>query len=172
MPTYLPIGKFVASHGVHGDLILQHTLGKRSNLSGVQALFVEQQKDQFLPWFIERAQPRSESETLVKLEGIDTKEKAQPLARRAVWLSEADFNKQVARSAPVKLLGYHIWEGDRDLGEILELIEQPHQLIGRLEIEGKEVLIPLHADSLEKVDHKKRIVYVTLPEGLLDLYLA
>jgi len=94
------------------------------------------------------------------------------LARKAVWLTEADFKKQAARTAPVNLLGYHIYENDKQLGEILELIEQPHQLLCRLQIENKDVFIPLHEESLEKVDHKKRIVHVTLPEGLLDIYLS
>jgi 16S rRNA processing protein RimM len=172
MSVYLPIGKFIASHGLNGDLLLTHTLGKRSNLPGVKALFVEEKKGQFLPWFIEKAQARTEEEILIKLEGIDSKEKAQKLIRRAVWLGEVDFEKQVSRSAPVKLLGYHIQEEDRDLGEILELIEQPHQLLCRLQIDEKDVFIPLHEESLERIDHKKRIVYVTLPEGLLDIYLS
>jgi len=32
----------------------------------------------------------------------------------------------------------------RTLGIILEVVEQPHQLLCRLEIKGKEVLIPLN----------------------------
>lgn len=172
MSTYLPLGKFIASHGLTGELILQHNLGKRSSLPGVRVLFMEEKKDQFLPWFIEKTQIRQEQETLIKLEGIDTKEAAQKLARRAVWLTEADFQKLVPRSAPVKLLGYQVHEGDKELGEILELIEQPHQLLCRLQIDNKDVFIPLHEESLDRVDHKKRIVYVTLPEGLLDIYLS
>ena len=172
MSTYVPIGKLIATHGLSGDLILQHTLGKRSNLSGIQALFIEEKKGQFLPWFIEKAQIRTGEETLIKLEGVDTKEKAQRLARRAALLTEADFEKQVSKKAPIKLLGYHIQEEEKDLGEILELIEQPHQLLCRLQIENKDVYIPLHEDSLDKIDHKKRIVHVTLPDGLLDIYLS
>ncbi len=172
MSTYLPLGKIIGSHGLTGELILQHHLGKRSNLPGIKALFIEEKKGAFLPWFLEKAQIRNEQETLIKLEGIDTKETAQKLARKAVWLTEADFKKQAARTAPVNLLGYHIYENDKELGEILELIEQPHQLLCRLQIENKDVFIPLHEESLEKVDHKKRIVHVTLPEGLLDIYLS
>ena len=171
MSTYLPIGKIVGTHGVNGDLILEHTLGKRCSFSGVKAIFLEEKKEQFLPWFITNATARNERETLIKFEGIDTKEKAQKLSRRSAWLMEADFEKQVSRSAPVKLLGYHIQDGDEDLGEILELIEQPHQLLCRLEIQDKDVYIPLHEESLQRVDHKKKIVHVTLPEGLLDVYL-
>jgi 16S rRNA processing protein RimM len=34
---------------------------------------------------------------------------------------------------------------------------------------GKEVLIPIHENSLEKIDKKNRKLYVNLPQGLLDL---
>ena len=136
------------------------------------AIFIEDKKGQFLPWFIEKAQARNEAETLLKIEGISSKEQAQQLARKAVWLAEADFEKQAAKTAPIKLLGYHIVENDQDLGEILELIEQPHQILCRLQINGKDVYIPLHEDSLQRIDHKKCIVQVELPEGLLDIYLS
>jgi len=31
-------------------------------------------------------------------------------------------------------------------------------------------LIPIHEDSLEKIDTKNRKVFVTLPDGLLEIY--
>ena len=64
-----------------------------------------------------------------------------------------------------------IINNDAPLGEILELIEQPHQLLCRLEIKGKEVLIPLHEETLQKVNHTKKEILVELPDGLLDIYL-
>jgi 16S rRNA processing protein RimM len=50
-------------------------------------------------------------------------------------------------------------------------MEQPHQLLCRIEIEGKEVLIPLHEGTLLNIDRKGRRVMVQLPEGLLEIYL-
>ncbi len=50
------------------------------------------------------------------------------------------------------------------------MIEQPHQVLCAILLNGKEALIPIHEDSLEKVDAKNRRVYVNLPEGLLDIY--
>ena len=88
-----------------------------------------------------------------------------------VWLPEPDFKKFAARSAPASLLGYTIINNKESLGEILELIEQPHQLLCRLEIKGKEVLIPLHEETLRKVNHKNKEVVVNLPDGLLEIYL-
>jgi len=168
---YFKIGKLVASFGLKGELVLKHTLGKKTSLKGLTTIFTEDRNKSFFPWFIESAKIKNEEEVFLKLEGIDSKEAASPLSRREVWLPEPDFKKYAAKSAPVSLLGYMIINEKEPLGEILEIIEQPHQLLCRLEVKGKEVLIPLHEESLEKVDHKNKKVNVVLPDGLLDIYL-
>lgn len=172
MAEYYNIGKFVAVHGLQGELLLKHELGKKTSLKGLTALFVEEKKNAFLPWFIESTKIKSETEIYIKLEGLTSREAAMKLAQKSAWLPETDFKKFAAKSAPASLLGYTIIDNNEALGEILELIEQPHQLLCRLEIQNKEVLIPLHEGSLQKVDHKKKQVFVELPEGLLDIYLT
>jgi 16S rRNA processing protein RimM len=172
MTEYYKIGKLVAVHGLKGELLLKHELGKKTSLKGLQALFIEDKKDAFFPWFIEAARIKSEDEIYIKFEGVNTREAAIKLTQKETWLPEPDFKKFAAKSAPVNLLGYIIFNNDESLGEILEVIEQPHQLICRLEINGKEVLVPLHEQFLQKIDHKKKQVSVSLPEGLLNVYLT
>ncbi|MES2880950.1 MAG: 16S rRNA processing protein RimM, partial [Bacteroidota bacterium] len=96
---------------------------------------------------------------------------ATALVQKFVWLPEADFKKFSAKTSPINLLGYQIIEEGKPLGSILEVIEQPHQILCRIEIGGKEVLIPMHSETIEKIDHKKREVTVVLPPGLLEIYL-
>ncbi|HEX7905613.1 MAG TPA: ribosome maturation factor RimM [Chitinophagaceae bacterium] len=168
---YYKIGKLVAVHGLNGELVLKHELGKKTSLKGLEALFIEEKKSSFIPWFIETTKIKSEEEILLKLEGVDTREAAMKLTQKEIWLPETDFKKFAARSSPVNLLGYTIINQKESLGEILEVIEQPHQLLCRLEIQSKEVLIPLHEEFLRKVDHKKKQVIVELPDGLLEIYL-
>jgi 16S rRNA processing protein RimM len=172
MAEYFKIGKFVAVHGLQGELLLKHDLGKKTSLKGLQAIFIEEKKNSFLPWFIQTTKIKTESEIFLKLEGINTREAAIRLAQKIIWLPETDFKKFAARTAPAGLLGYTIINNNESLGEILELIEQPHQLLCRLDIKGKEVLIPLHEETLQKVNHKKKEVTVDLPEGLLEIYLG
>lgn len=172
MAEYYKIGKLVAVHGLQGELVLKHELGKKTSLKGLQALFIEDKKNSFLPWFIESTKIKSEEEIYIKLEGADTREAAMKLTPKECWLPEPDFKKFAAKSAPVSLLGYTIINDRKPLGEILEVIEQPHQVLCRLEIQSKEVLIPLHEGSLEKIDHRKKQVLVQLPDGLLDVYLT
>ena len=171
MEEYFKIGKFVAAFGINGQLILQHELGKKTSLKGLQAIFIEEKKKSFLPWFIESVKIKSENEVYLALEGIKNREAALKITQKEVWLPEADFKKFAAKSAPASLLGYLVSEVENELGPILEVIEQPHQLLCRLEINNKEVLIPLNENTLQKIDHKKRQVIVTLPDGLLEIYL-
>jgi 16S rRNA processing protein RimM len=102
---------------------------------------------------------------------VITREAAIKLVQKEVWLPEVEFKKHVTKNAPINLLGYTIINNKEPLGQILEVIEQPHQLLCRLEIRGREVLIPLQENTLQKADHKKREVIVQLPEGLLEIYL-
>ncbi len=172
MINYFNIGKLVAVHGLKGELLLKHELGKKTSLKDLKAIFIEEKKGSFLPYFIESTKIKTEDEVYIKLENIDSREAAIKLSAKKVWLPEADFKKFAAKNAPASMVGYTIIHNTESLGEILELIEQPHQLLCRLEIEGKEVLIPLHEETLKKVDHKKKEVTVELPDGLLDVYLT
>ena len=170
MPQYFKIGKLAASHGLEGDLVLQHSLGKKTSLKGLEVIYLEEQPENFMPYFIEKTSIKSDTETFIRLEGISTKETARKLTPKEVWLEEEDFNKFSAKAAPIALLGFTIMDGDQALGEIIEVIEQPHQLLCTIVYKGKEAMIPVHEASLLKIDKKKKIVHVDLPEGLMDIF--
>jgi len=171
MADYFKIGKIVSIFGLKGELILKHSLGKKTSLKGLEAIFLEERKDSFIPYFITTARIKTEDEIFVKLEGLDTKEQAMKLSQKEIWLPEEAFKKFSAKTAPISLLGFTIVDGDKSIGVIEEVIEQPHQMLCRITIQNKEVLIPLHQNTIEKIDRKKKLVIVQLPEGLLEIYL-
>lgn len=167
---YFKIGKIVSVFGVAGEVIITHSLGKKTALKDVIAVFIEEKKDKPIPYFVETAKARNETDVLVKLEGIQTREQASLLLQKEVWLLEKDFKKLVSKSAPIQLLGYTLINEGDPVGEIAEVIEQPHQLLCKVMINGNEALIPLHDETLQKIDNKQKKVYVILPDGLLELY--
>ena len=171
MTEYFKIGKLVSVFGLKGELILKHNLGKKTSLKGLQAIFVEERRESFIPWFIESTKIKSEDEIYLKLSGVDVREAAIKLTQKEVWVREEAFKKFSAKSSPINLLGYDVVEGGKVLGKIQEVIEQPHQLLCRIDIGGKEVLIPLNEDTIRKIDKKAQQVIVELPEGLLEIYL-
>ena len=172
MGQYFKVGKFVAAHGLLGEVLLKHSFGKKTSLKGLTAIFTEERKASFIPWFIEAAKVKNEDEVFLKLENIHTRELAIRLIKKEVWVTEADYRKFASKQSPANYLGYVVIDQEQDLGEILEVIEQPQQLVCRLEINKKEVLIPLNEETLQSIDHRKKRVLVKLPDGLLDIYLA
>lgn len=168
--SYRNIGKLVAVFGLQGELVLQHRLGKKTTLKGLKTLFLEERKDEMLPWFIESTRPKGPEDLYIKLEGLDSKEAARRVVQKEVWLTEKEFELHAGKSAPISLVGFRLLDGRVDLGEILEVIEQPHQVLARIDLGGKEALIPMHEGTLRRVDQQKREVYVDLPDGLLDVY--
>ena len=170
MSEYIHIGKLVAPHGVTGTVILEHALGKPIHFKGVDALFVEQKAGSFIPYFIESANAKTDTITHLQIEGVKTREAANFLTAKKVWLPQADFQKLVEKNSPLALLGYMVQEAGKDIGVIQEVIEQPHQLMVTILYNSQEAYIPLHEESLKGVNHAKKTVQVELPDGLLDLY--
>jgi 16S rRNA processing protein RimM len=171
MVEYRNIGRLVSTFGVNGEILLEHRLGKKSSLKNLETIFIEDKKDEMLPYFIEHAKIKSAKEIYLKLEGVGTKEAAQKLLQKELWLTEEEFLKHAGKSAPISFVGFHLIDNGKDLGEIAEVIEQPHQVLCKMYISGKEALIPIHEETLEKIDKKKKQLHVVLPEGLLEIYL-
>jgi 16S rRNA processing protein RimM len=172
MTSYYKSGKLVTVHGLKGELVFKHELGQKPALKFFQTLFIEEKKGSFIPYFVSSAKKKTDDELLIQIEGIATREQALKLVPKQVWFTEEDFKKIADKSAPANLLGYTIIDNKTTLGEIIELIEQPQQILCKIIMQEKEVYIPIHEESLKKIDHKKKQVLVELPEGLLDIYLS
>ena len=170
MSQYFKIGKFAASHGLDGTLVLVHSLGKKTALTDLETVFLQESKDNFMPYFIESTSVKNDTEVYVKLEGTDNKETARKLTPKEVWLAAEDFEKFASKSSPISMLGYHLIDGQHNLGEIIEVLEQPHQLLCTILYNGNEALVPVHEGNLIKMDQKNKKVYVDVPEGLLEIY--
>jgi len=168
---YFKIGKLVAAHGINGELLLKHELGKKTSLKGLKTIFIEDRKHSFLPWFVQAIRVKNKEEVFIKLDDVATREAAIKLAQKEVWITETDLKKFAAKSSPINLLGYTIIDKEKPLGQIIEVIEQAHQMLCKIELNKKEVLIPLNGDTLKKIDHKNKEVKVNLPDGLLEIYL-
>lgn len=171
MADYISIGKIAAVHGTKGEVILTHALGKKTSLKDVKVIFTHEKDSAYFPWFVQVTKAKNQNDIFIKIEGIDTPEAARKLLKKTVWLTENDFDAYVSAASPLSLVGFSVVDNDKVLGEITEVIEQPHQLLCTVIIGGKEALIPLHEESLKNIDRATKQVFVDLPEGLLELYI-
>ena len=59
-----------------------------------------------------------------------------------------------------------------DIGIIQSINDSTAQALFEVLKEDKQLLIPVNDDIITKVDRKNKAIYVTTPEGLVDLYLS
>jgi len=172
LSTHIHIGKLAATHGLNGEFILKHSLGKKTVFKNAEAIFIEVNKHELLPYFPENSSAKNDADTIIKFEGIDTKEAAAKLLQKKIWLTKNDFETLVSKTAPVNLIDFLVVNEGKNLGSVESVIEQPQQVLLQLTMNNKEVLIPVNESTLKKIDRKKKEVHVSLPEGLLEIYLG
>ncbi len=170
METFVEIGKTLKPHGVKGELKVSVEDAYWEDFNNTKAVFITT-LGQKLPYFVKQIQDANNA-TILKLEGIDTKEMALSLSSMPIFMRDADVSVEVTEEGLVYgfLEGYLIKDKMLgDVGKIEEVIELPQQEMAVVIYENKEILIPLNEHLIIEIDEKLERVLMDLPEGLLIL---
>ncbi len=164
------IGLFNKPHGIHGELQFTFTddIFDRVDCDYLICLL----DGIFVPFFIEEYRFRSDSTALVKLEGIDTAERARMFTNVEVY-----FPVKHAEEAEDGELSWNFFVGFRmedvrhgELGEVVEVDTTTVNTRFVVEQEdGEELLIPAQEEFIVEINQEKKLITVELPEGLLNL---
>ena len=164
------IGLFNKPHGIHGELQFTFTddIFDRVDCDYLVCLL----DGIFVPFFIEEYRFRSDSTALVKLEGIDTAERARMFTNIEVYFPVAH-----AEEAGYGELSWNFFIGFRmeDIhhGSLGEVVDVDTTTVNTLFVvgqkDGEELLVPAQEEFIQGIDQKRKLITVELPEGLLDL---
>lgn len=166
------IGKIVAAHGLQGAVILKHIVGNSEWMQKEHVLFLELQKQSYIPFFVTQAKAANEEEYIVNLEDTTTVEAAKKLVGKQVYVKEEVLVGK-ADNSPLLWIGFNMVDREKGgLGVIEDVMQTGHQWLAKVMVEEKEVLVPLVDDVIVDVNVRNRFVRVDLPEGLIDVYLG
>ncbi|MEZ4981135.1 MAG: 16S rRNA processing protein RimM [Saprospiraceae bacterium] len=128
-----------------------------------------------MPYFIEEI--RGEQFLIVKLEDVNNREQALEIGGKEMALRQEDILDDEERTLEPEGLQYAHLKGyeihDEEIGPvgfIEEVIEMPQQEMAMIIYKSREVLIPLNDSLIMKIKEKEKVVQMSLPEGLLELY--
>jgi 16S rRNA processing protein RimM len=72
-----------------------------------------------------------------------------------------------------EVIGFSVIDDKKgNVGVITGVNDNASQALFEIKKENKQLLIPISDDIIQKVDRKLKSVFVTAPEGLIDLYLS
>jgi len=165
------IGTVTKTRGLKGELQAFIDFAEIGKVN-FDALFITS-GGKLIPYFVESFKMPQKNIAYIYLEDVDHIDKATPLAKKDIYLPNKikpvkDENDFTLRD----LMGFTaIDEDEGELGRIIEIQELPQQLIATVVYKDREVLFPLSEGIITGIDIVKEVVYVDLPEGLLDIYL-
>jgi 16S rRNA processing protein RimM len=89
-----------------------------------------------------------------------------------VFIEKKGKKKSADSFSAHELMDYRIVDTTfGDLGPIIRVEDFPQQEIAICIVKEKEIMIPLNAEFIDSIDDEQKLVSVTLPEGLVNLYL-
>ncbi len=163
-------------HGKQGEIIIKLDVDNPEEYNGLESVLIQlNKKDKLLvPFFITQAQTLNNGTLRIKIEDVDSVDEAKSLVGKETYLPLAALPKLTGNQ-----FYYHEITGftviDTNLGElgiIKQVLDYPTQAIFEIvNANGKEILVPITDDIIQKVDRDNKVVTVTTPEGLVDLYL-
>ena len=159
------IGKMGKPHGVKGEVSFQFD---DDIFDRTDADFLILELDGILvPFFIEEYRFRSDSLALMKLEGIDTQERARELTNCEVYFPREQQGDEENLSWAA-IIGFTVIDEQTNtpVGTIASVDDSTENVLFELE-DG--TLIPASEDLITNIDTKKRTITIDLPEGLLAL---
>lgn len=163
------IGVFNKPHGIHGELSFTFT---DDIFDRVEAEYLICLLDGiFVPFFLEEYRFRSDSTALVKLEGVDTAERARMFTNVEVYFPAKHAEDAGPREPTWDFfVGFRVEEVNHgDLGEVTEVDTATINTLFVVDHQGEELLIPAQEEFILNIDQKHKVITMDLPEGLLAL---
>lgn len=163
------IGKLIKPHGIKGEISFAF---ENDVFDRVDCPYLICRIDGiFVPFFIEEYRFKGSETALITFEDIDSEEKAQRMSGLEVYFPrkyyEEDIDEEIEYSWNF-FIGFSVIDkGSGKLGTIEAVDDKTLNTLFLIKNEDDELIIPATEDFIEKIDAKKKILYLNLPEGLI-----
>ena len=166
------LGVFLKTHGIEGHLVLKLSFFTEEEPEEGEPVFVRIDGIP-VPFFISEFRFIDDYTAIVKFDETHTSEQASEFVNCSVFSEKHKFKeiRQGDDDGYEKLTGFRVVdESFGESGILKEIIEFPENPVMRIDNDGTEILVPFHNDIVKNIDHKSRVIYISAPDGLFDLY--
>lgn len=166
------LGKITRLFGTKGELTLLLDVDDPNDYAKLDFFYVDIDDD-LVPFFVEKLTFRNNNTVIVKLLDHDDPQETEKLINHLAYLP-LDKLPQLRDDQFYfhEIIGYRVVDDTvGDIGFVKDILELPMQELLQIDKDGKEVLIPIADELIEKVDRKNKVLYISAPIGLIDLYL-
>lgn len=168
MKQYLELGQIVSTHGVRGEMRFNPWCDSADFATKFNTLYFDAEGKQSVA--VQSARVHGNI-VLLKLEGIDTMEKAQALRQKVLYIDRESTDLPENTWFVEDLLGCKVVEDGTDTvyGSITDVQKYPANDVWTVkEPSGKDVLVPAIKDVVVSADIENKTVYIKALKGLFS----
>lgn len=166
------LGKIVKKYSFKGELLAKLDTDEPHLYENLDAIFLDL-RGNLVPFFIEASQLHKSDLLRLKFEDVDTEADADALIKSELYLPLDLLPKlEGDKFYYHEVIGFKIIDSNfGEVGTIKAINDSTAQALFEIVRNGIEILIPMNDEFIVKVDKPNKIIEVSTPEGLIDLYL-
>ncbi len=167
------LGHITKTHGINGEVVFFLDVDSPADYEDLDTVLIEV-RGELIPYFIESISI-NKNRAIVALEDIETVEQAERLLKCGLYLPLDNLEpiEDPDRFYYHEITGYRVVDAEAgELGTVTTVYAMPTQDLVAMHYQGQEILIPINSAIVQGVDRAAKKLNVTLPEGLLDVYLS
>lgn len=161
---YLAVARVVGAHGIRGEVRCEIITDFPERLKRTERLYLG---EDHTPIAIERARLDRHG-AILKLDGVDSRDDAERLRGRMLYVAEADAVQLPGDSYFWhQIIGLRVRsDAGEDLGQVAEIIPTGSNDVYVVRADGREILLPAIKDVVREIDLAGGIMTVHMMEGL------
>jgi len=166
------VGKIVKKYSFKGELLIKLDTDEPEQFLKMESVFVEQNKT-LIPFFIERSSLHKSLLLRVQFEEVKNEADADALLNRELYLPLDRLPKLTGDKFYYhEITGFKVVDKTfGPAGKIVGVNDSTAQHLFIIDLDGKEILIPVNDSFIEKVDRENKTLHLDVPEGLIEIYL-
>ncbi len=166
------LGNISRTHGNLGELSFWLDVDDPLAYQQLDSVLVDID-DALVPFFIQKISMGNKQLAYVKLEDIDSIEKAQQLVGYDLYLPLTRLPRLEGNKFYYhEIIGFQLIDINTGLvGSIADVYDLSNNPLLSIDREGTEILVPLADPFIDRIAREEQKFYMNLPPGLLDIYL-
>ena len=163
------IGTVVSKHGYKGDIKISLSSNNRDTFPDLKYLFIELDGC-FIPFKIENVRSFSKNVLIVKLKEIRSEDEVNEVIHKNIYVDSAEMESNIDSGFFYNdLINFEVITDSKKIGRIENINSMLPQPVFEIIYDSRKVLIPIHEDLIKKIDKENKIIYLDIPNGLLEI---
>lgn len=168
------LGKIVSKYSFKGEVLVKLDTDEPEIYENMESVFVRLSAGNLVPFFIRRCRLHKSNLLRVDFEEVANEADADRIMGSELYLPLTSLPKLSGNTFYFhEVIGYTVIDSVHgDIGSISGINDMTSQALFEIQKDGKQLLIPINDEIITKVDRVHKTIFVTSPDGLVELYLG